>query len=460
MHVLHKREKMIKLHWTVLSAVALTLTGTRAAWAQNADCRDFFPPILPTKDPGPGLNFPTPSSKLPFDVTFGADLEKEHKQQAFDLFSWASFIALNWPAGGSGEPIGKSLGDEPNAARVWETFISAPQVFKKHGAAPDPWGTESSVDKALNPELRKGQRLLVSPTKNVLAEYLQAGFQGAEFPPIADVNGNYVLYEIRLNKVSYEYIITNNLYNQAGQTAFLGRPAAPNTVEFPMGSNATSTRGSVEIKAMWKQIGCGDDPKKFYTIQAIRIDPVTKKPSPCPILFGLVGLHIVTRTTNAPKWIWSTFEHKDNAPDVGSRPSQSHYSFFVPSKQLPASGFGFKPPDCKPVCNPTTPTQIARVLNNNLINAPWTQNLNAQMQARLAGTVWANYRLVSTQWLDLTDGRFIPCQLTNTVAETYFQNDPRAGSCIRCHDAARTAGTDLHGQKGLANLSYLLRMAQ
>jgi hypothetical protein len=80
------------------------------------------------------------------------------------------------------------------------------------------------------------------------------------------------------------------------------------------------------------------------------------------------------------------------------------------------------------------------------------------MQAKLAGTVWANYRLVTTQWPGPT-GQFIPCQVTNAVAETYIQNR-NAGSCMRCHAAALTAGTDANNQRSSAKFSYLLQMAQ
>jgi hypothetical protein len=81
------------------------------------------------------------------------------------------------------------------------------------------------------------------------------------------------------------------------------------------------------------------------------------------------------------------------------------------------------------------------------------------MQQKLAGTVWENYRLITTQWPG-PSGEFIPCHVTNTVAETYIQNDAFSGSCMRCHAAARTAGKKPDNNTASANFSYLLQMAR
>jgi hypothetical protein len=102
------------------------------------------------------------------------------------------------------------------------------------------------------------------------------------------------------------------------------------------------------------------------------------------------------------------------------------------------------------------------VLNNNLINDPWTQCLNKTMQQKLAGQVWANYRLVTTQWHNPPDPdtdptTFIPPKLTNTVMETYIQT---GGSCMLCHKSAMTAGAGPTGMPASANFSYFLQKAQ
>jgi hypothetical protein len=98
-------------------------------------------------DPPPGPSFPTVSSTLPFDAPFpsGSDVPPsaptvDQVQQAFDIFSWASFVALNWPSNPDGTPMDGPITSNPTAPRVWEAYINATGVFKAQGAPPDPWG--------------------------------------------------------------------------------------------------------------------------------------------------------------------------------------------------------------------------------------------------------------------------------------------------------------------------------
>ncbi len=450
-------------HGAGLALVLLVVAGVGVSQPPPPFCIDITTPLDATLPPG--LQFPAVAPNIPPDVTFSTAQSLGNDQKAFDLFSWQSFIALNWPADNGGSPLAGKISDNPAAPRVWEKYIAASQVFKDDGSVPDPWGGQNSVLAQKVPNALKGARVLAATTKNVLSTFLQASFNQAKFPPIADVNGMYVFYEIRLNRPEYDYLGQNKLYNKAGQTAFLQSPTTPpNAIDSPKGSAASLKQGCIELKAMWKQLGPGDDPNKFYTIQAVRIDPVTHQPSPNLLPFGLVGLHIVTRTEKAPNWIWSTFEHVENAPDApatapGPKPPLAHYTFNDPAKPQPVTGFNFRPPTNDPVANPTTPTQITRVLNNVLLTSPWTVNLNQTMQGKLAGTVWANYRLLTTQWPAPGTGQAIPCHVTNPVAETYIQADGFAGSCMRCHTFATTAGTK-SGQPASANFSYLLQLAK
>jgi hypothetical protein len=412
------------------------------------DCQSLLPP---------GLQFPDVGPTLPFDAQFNQQPTLDDVQKGFDLFSWASFVALNWPANADGTPMGGTIGDHAQAPRIWETYATASMVFKPDGSTPDPWGaTDTTLAKRVA-HYHPGERVMVAWSKNVLNDVNQAGFGEGLLPPIADLNSNYVFYEIQLNKIEYDYLLTFKLYNKQGQIDFLRGTVPPNTVSFPSGTTPSHAYGASEIKAAWKQVGPGDNPARFYTIRATRVDPVTQQASP-DVQFALVGLHIVTRTASAPFWVWSTFEHVDNCPDVGAPALAAHYSFNnLSAQQQPASGYVNKPNDPKPQANPL-PTQITRVLNNELINHEWTRCLNTTMQARLFRTVWTNYRLVTTQW---PNGRhFIPAQLTNTVAETYIQNSQVTGSCMNCHKDAKTAGTDTSGRKGDANFSYLLQMAR
>ena len=85
-------------------------------------------------------------------------------------------------------------------------------------------------------------------------------------------------------------------------------------------------------------------------------------------------------------------------------------------------------------------------------------DMNGIWRARLAGTVWRNYHLVSTQWRGNYGGEFfnvgeVPRYLSNSVIETYVQAD-KSGSCLGCHTSATTAtGAD-------GNFTFLLGRAR
>ena len=96
--------------------------------------------------------------------------------------------------------------------------------------------------------------------------------------------------------------------------------------------------------------------------------------------------------------------------------------------------------------------QVVRV---RPIFTPNTKLTNDRYRKALAGTVWANYQLVVTQWptrttnpaatppTNIAGDPFPPDASTtsvgNTTMETYFQD---VMSCMECHDGARLALTD------------------
>src|SRR5262249_36642690 len=113
---------------------------------------------------------------------------------------------------------------------------------------------------------------------------------------------------------------------------------------------------------------------------------------------GLVGFHIAHKTAPFREWVWSTFEQVDNvqlgpgAPS-GAKPSYNNGTGTPPPNP---SGFDAKTPFFPPMLAPGSraAVQVNRV-NPSLAS---TAALNAQFQKLVAGTVWANYELVATQW--------------------------------------------------------------
>ncbi len=139
------------------------------------------------------------------------------------------------------------MNSNPTAPRVWEAYIDATGVFKAQGAKPDPLGGTNSFLASIVPDYKQDQKVLFSASKNVLSNIFEASFGNVLLPPIADINGNYVFYEIYLNKPEYDYIVSNTVYSEDGQTAFLAHTPTP-TINFPAGSNSTTTSGRSKLR--------------------------------------------------------------------------------------------------------------------------------------------------------------------------------------------------------------------
>jgi hypothetical protein len=200
----------------------------------------------------------------------------------------------------------------------------------------------------------------------------------------------------------------------------------------------------------------------------------------------LVGFHVIQRTTGPggqeQDWMWGTFEHVDNQPEAldaadptSLDPAPSNNCTAPPRAPNIYSYYqaGCNGPGCTPNTAPkpepngkylwaTTPPYARRYANGDKKNFgtqvvrcwqiyPETAELNAAFAKKLTGTVWANYRLINTQWQSHKDSPEVvgqvPAFLGNPVQETYIQSN---ATCLGCHGFATTAV----GQN--ANFSFLL----
>lgn len=418
---------------------------------------------------------PTLSTQIPFDVTATPPFSLTSLQANFDEMSWQTFIALNWPALANGNPDpGVQIGRQ-DAATVWESYKESYQIFLAQGQPPQPWQAPATVPKAC--EGKGSGRLLQQMGKvpDVLDEFIQPFESG----PLVDQSGVYTRNDIVVNQSMFDGIVNNGLYSVQGQQAFFA--ASPtNAVAFSCGNPATSEVGSLMVKASWKVLDGNDKPGSFHTVDALVYTPGNSDPSKGPVVaescvaepVGLVGLHIVHKTTSAPQWVWSTFEHVDNVPDKTTPPAERKgpYLFYNASSHAEVN----QPPP-RP-WNPAvkaTPSQIVR--ETPLTDA--TKSLNSTYQTLLRtvnpDSVWANYQLISTQWPTLTDqppcqisatvplGKPAPSFLANATLETYIQGTvPQASSsCIACHGNAATHVTQ-SPRTSFADFTYLLERAQ
>jgi hypothetical protein len=324
---------------------------------------------------------PALSPNPPQDIPLPASADEVNN------FAWKLFVALNWPElpGKKGIPDeSKHIGDA--GPTVWRSFKTSGELFKPTGQDPGPWNFGEP-----NPLMHLDQSAKATKRELELSEVKQA-IGG----PLTDQHGNLTYYEKASNVISYDFIRQNKLYNKEGQSQF-------GPVVFPF--------GSVEVKAAWRIMTADDNQSRYYTMPAVVLENGVEK----SVTVGLAGLHIITKTPNAPQWIWSTFEQVDNVPGdspIGAAP----WSYNNPASATP--------PNTE--TKPGTPTQVERYKKD------LPEAINTRWQQALAGTPWQYYQLIGAQYPIKNPE---PDQLANVVMETYIQ--PQS-SCIDCHSTAKS----------------------
>jgi hypothetical protein len=240
-------------------------------------------------------------------------------QTPFDNMAWQMFVALNWVVDAGDQPPGPGL--RAPGRRVWQSYRKVSELF-----GDSPVKAVCSNPLAL-PVFNIGSDGKGKPMPNN-EEY----FQASTNLPLIDVNGNWTIFERRVNDIEASYLLSPNgqasqtLTTMAGQTAFIA--ANPGGVQFTASATVPGGgNGSIEIKAAWRIIdrAKGDDSSRYYTQHALLAVPGDLvrggKPFCSAVTLGLVGMHILQRNPVdannpelLPQWMWATFEHNDNAP--------------------------------------------------------------------------------------------------------------------------------------------------
>ena len=361
----------------------------------------------------------------------------------FDNMAWQMFAALNWAKDVSGKAPAKE-GLAGQGLRVWQTYTKVSALF---GNSPVRAGCTNAL---AIPTFYIGSDGKGNPAPNN-EEYYQASTN----LPLVDINGNWTIFERRVNNVEARYLLAPNgqksqtLTTIAGQQAFIANN--PSGVQFTASATVMAgANGSIEIKAAWRILdrARGDDPSRYYSMPAqiaVSGDLVRGgRPFCRSAIVGLVGMHIIQRNpaykpTEAllPEWIWATFEHIDNAPMAAEPcnvsdgcPGTDHrkwinqpscgaaapsptprYSYFHQNATVQGTNIAPLPPGSglpQFPWNPqqpyakggTTPATALPQVTRCWSIYPTTASLNSQWQKALgdAGSVFRNYMLVGTQW--------------------------------------------------------------
>lgn len=463
----------------ISSAITAVLTGCDRPAPQPGKAEATASTAAATADPSKAaaaqpteVTAPSLSPVIPSDVTAKPPITLASLQTDFDVLSWQTFVALNWPVLPDGQPdVSQKPGQQKDNNTVWEAWRESSTIFLPGGAAPAPWGTASAPPSSLPKEcqdlLRSGVRLLsqVGKTPGILTEATQPFNTG----PLIDQNGRYAHFEILVNQSMFDTIFHQKLYSKQAQQSV-------KSVVFECGDPDANKVGAIMAKAAWKYLSASEiDSGRFHAVKAVIYTP----PSQDPVIeekweaatVGLVGLHIVHKTSSSPQWVWSTFEQIDNCPTDGQSATHPSYNFY--NKNAPAAAINTPP---KRPWNPNViepadrRPQIVRMLP---IDEP-TQKLNASWRAALKAvnpaSVWQYYELASTQWptqpakeCDVEasapanmSGAPAPQFLGNTTLESYIQGKvPNvSSSCIECHLNATTTSA------AFSDFTYLLQRAQ
>ena len=182
-----------------------------------------------------------------------------------DKISWQLFISVNSRAGG--------------ANAVFETFASDTDTFQ-----PNPQYPAGPAPSALHP-----------PILEAFAR--DAALRSGVLLPALPPNPNGLSEETRHNRVTFDFIVQNNLYKVSGLKAAFGK-----TLTFPV--------DSVEVKANWvpvnmipsftkNQVTVAQVPQLYH----VNADSNGNK-------YALVSMHVISK--QVPNWTWVTFEHRFN----------------------------------------------------------------------------------------------------------------------------------------------------
>jgi hypothetical protein len=373
-------------------------------------------------------------------------------QELVDIYSWNLFVALNWP-GNSGNCVADTnknimaVKSGDGTYTTWQTYMPSEKVFVSPSAKPAAWCSGNGLLGAA-PRVFDNIAKAAPQAKLLGGDFLKISEPGgdvlqAKGGVLTDQSQRWVRYERLMNQIEYNYIAPDKW-----NTNLLKAMVASNTpIQIPT--------GAIEIKSAWKVLtGTEIQLGRYFTTKAYVCNTPDGTRTPCnaqPVTLGLVGLHLVQQRNTGGTMFWSTFEHVDNEKVFFNPASNA-----TPNTNLAKQPYTELDSNCKGL---NIPTQVKRVTP-----VPAAAELNKYYQEVLAGSVFANYQIVSTQW---TTGVGVtrlgtPQHVANITLETYAQTATAksgATGCMACHLTATTKVATATGLQD-SNHSFFFLEAQ
>ena len=264
-----------------------------ALTAQAPAATESSPPPSPST-PDYGCQ---PPHAMPYDM-------ETIDQVGADAFSWQSFLALN---AGSSDP-------------QWTYWRSTVDLIDCNQSKPPADGICKDgfhYPHACTSVPNYSDYQLLDQVGKLEGSLFEAEIKGLSGDPVVTADGTFLRYSILLSPPLTSWMLGQSLQKEA-TLDFMQKSMRP--VEFlcsepkVVGSNLQS----VIVKMAWMET-----PKKraadFYNQDMLVYTPPWRSSTgeaTCEKMsMSLVGMHIARKTAKQPSWVWSTFEHKDNAPD-------------------------------------------------------------------------------------------------------------------------------------------------
>lgn len=321
--------------------------------------------------------------------------------QTSDQISWLTFAQIVAPSGAPGIK-----------AAEFETWASDQDIYQANPVWPS-FGTTKRLQTSVlrtaglahgAPKARSLQ--LPSPSSCTAPGGMPpkgtAG-TGSGFPA-----GGCVGEEVRRNWASYQYIVRNQLYTQAGMAKAFADPNF--TVSLP--ADAIQFKGDwvpVATLKTWLNLTDQQIFQNYYTNIATSGGVTTP--------YALVSFHFATKQQG--NWVWSDFEHEGNpgrCDTIGCHDSYGATTADVEPNATPWQSYG----------------QCAK-----------TPQVAALLQAAGLSQVWNHYCLKGSQVTFVQSDGTTPVLLGNSVIEAITADVPIAqSSCQSCH---ATASFDKNG---------------
>jgi hypothetical protein len=299
-----------------------------------------------------------------------------------DQVAWCLFLYVNTAATSAG-----------NNNALFETWASDGDTFSQSPAWPDP--NAISKEQLRQPVLPHFRLTLGAAPRGEMTPFVLpfGPTQCKDNPPGTPCVGE----EVRRNRATFEYIVTNKLYTRDGLKAF------DQTITLPT--------DSIEVKANWVPVsqlalflnndGAKPDPSLYHVNTVMEAGQPTQ--------YALVAMHVISKMV--PNWTWATFEHVNN-------PGRCDTLGCV-------NNFGAVPA--------LTPAAAPNGKQNSLYaDCTKTAALTKLFVGVKIDLAFMNYCLKGTQ-TDFTDSTGAPTRVGNSVTEGGFVE---TASCMGCHGRA------------------------